>query len=290
MSVELPGRPEQWQVNGLALHGLSWGEPGQRPVLALHGWLDNAASFAVLGPLLQDCHVVALDLTGHGQSDHRSRDASYQVWDDLPEIVGVLEQLGWVRFHLVGHSRGASISTLLASAYSDRVITLSLLDGLAPEPLAEDALPTQLRRAIEDKQRLVARKIRALPSMEKAIATRATPGMEPEAAALIAERNLRRVAEGVAWRTDNRLRGASAVKLTTGHIEAVLAALSMPTLLLLASDGARRHPELAELARRHIASLQVEEIDGGHHFHMEKSAPRVAALLLALFNGAGGEK
>jgi pimeloyl-ACP methyl ester carboxylesterase len=118
----------QWAVNGLQLAGLSWGSPGEKPLLALHGWLDNAASFAALAPLLRGYHVVALDLTGHGQSDWRSADASYQIWDDLPEILGVVDQLGWKRFDLLGHSRGAIISMLLAAS-----------GGRFPGPVAQGA-------------------------------------------------------------------------------------------------------------------------------------------------------
>ena len=67
--------PLEWHVNGLKLAGLSWGDPSNRPLLALHGWLDNAASFSQLAPLLTDFYVVAVDLTGHGQSACRSADA-----------------------------------------------------------------------------------------------------------------------------------------------------------------------------------------------------------------------
>ena len=52
------------------LRGLRWGSTGDAPILALHGWLDNAASFVRLAPLLADADVVAIDLPGHGYSDH----------------------------------------------------------------------------------------------------------------------------------------------------------------------------------------------------------------------------
>lgn len=60
-----------WQINGLNLCGLSWGTPDLPPLLMLHGWLDNAASFALLAPLMKGYYVVAIDLTGHGKSDRR---------------------------------------------------------------------------------------------------------------------------------------------------------------------------------------------------------------------------
>ena len=54
-----------------ALAGLAWRREGAPRVLCLHGWLDNAASFVPLAPLLDRLDVVALDLPGHGHSEHR---------------------------------------------------------------------------------------------------------------------------------------------------------------------------------------------------------------------------
>ena len=80
-----------WEINGLRLAGLSWGDTRRPTVLALHGWLDNAASFSVLAPLRVQHHVISIDLTGHGRSACQSADAGYQIWDDLPELLGVLD-------------------------------------------------------------------------------------------------------------------------------------------------------------------------------------------------------
>lgn len=275
-------REMRWRVNGLQLAGLSWGKPGAAPLLALHGWLDNAASFSLLAPLLDTHHVVAVDLTGHGCSDHRSADAGYQIWDDLPELVGILAELGWERFSLLGHSRGAMISCLLASTFSERIDKLVLLDGMVPPPLDEAQFPVQLRAFIEDKQRWLARGNRSFSSLEAAIASRAGEELPAQAARLLTERNLAGTADGgFSWTTDLRLRGASAVKLTAGQIRAVLEALDMPTLLLLAQDGFGRHPELVALAERHIRELQLVRVDGSHHCHMGPEAAAVAALVKA---------
>ena len=268
-------KPLQWHVNQLQLAGLSWGEPGQKPLLALHGWLDNAASFTFLAPLLTDHHVVALDLTGHGQSDRRSADASYQIWDDLPEVLGVVDALGWEEFDLVGHSRGAIISTLLASAFPERIRRLVLLDAVVPAAIAQSEFPAQMRRALQDKVRLLHRANRVFPSAEDAIASRQERGLSAAAARVLVERNLCECPQGLTWTTDPRLHGASAVKLSEAQLQAVLSALDMPTLLLLAHNGGRAHT-LAEYAERHIPHLRLDTIEGGHHFHMEDNATEVA--------------
>ena len=268
--------PVNWQVNGLQLAGLSWGQAGEKPLLALHGWLDNAASFMFLAPLLTGYHVVAVDLTGHGQSARRSDDASYQIWDDLPEILGVLDALGWDTFDLIGHSRGAVISTLLASAFPERVCRLVLLDAVVPAAVPEQDFPVQMRKALQDKARLLNRSSRIFPSVDDAVMTRTERGLPSDAAITLVERNLRECPGGLTWTTDPRLRGASAVKLSEGHIRAVLSALEMPTLLLMAQATEGRAREMLEYVQLHISHLALDTFEGGHHFHMEANVGKVA--------------
>ena len=270
-----------WTVHGLHIAGLAWGDPAAPAILCLHGWMDNAASFAVLAPLLENYYVVAPDLTGHGQSDRRSADATYQIWDDLPEVLGIVDELGWENFSLVGHSRGAVIASLFAASYPERVEHLVMLDAVGPQPTAEDEFPAQMRRFLQDKGRLLLRENREFPSIAHAVASRAETGLGQAAAALIAERNLRPIEGGFTWTTDPRLRGASAVKLTPGQVDAVLSALTMPTLLLLAEQGhGGRYPAMQDMAQRCIPQLNLAQLPGEHHFHMETSVPALAQLIL----------
>lgn len=51
--------------------GKWYGDRNQTPVIALHGWQDNAGSFDRLIPLLPPCiPILAIDLPGHGKSSH----------------------------------------------------------------------------------------------------------------------------------------------------------------------------------------------------------------------------
>jgi len=275
----------QWQVNGLQLAGMSWGEPGSQPLLMLHGWLDNAASFSMLAPLFTDYHVVALDLTGHGLSDRRSADASYQIWDDLPEILGVVDALGWDGFNLLGHSRGAIISTLLAATIPERIQRLVLLDAISPQAVADNAFPGQMRKFLQDKKRLMQREPRIFATLDDAVAARWDRGLPRAAARLIVERNLQACANGFTWTTDARLHGASAVKLTAAQNRAVLEALTMPALLLVAEEGFRHHQEAVDNALAHIDGLVLEQVVGGHHFHMEPGVETIAARIGRFLHG-----
>ena len=228
--------------------------------------------------------MVAIDLTGHGQSDRRSPDATYNVWDDLPQILGVIDALGWDRCGLVGHSRGGIISTLFAAAKPDRVKHLVLLDALIPEPIDESKAPEQLGRFVDDRLRLMARDDRVLPDLESAAMARVRRGLDENAARLLTSRAVAHTEHGVRWTSDPRLYGASASKLTAGQIKAILGAIEAPVLVALAEDGHARHPELLEMAREHLQNFRSVTLPGCHHFHMLASAPDIAHCIEEFLN------
>jgi pimeloyl-ACP methyl ester carboxylesterase len=76
-----------FEIGGLRLAARVHGPADGRPVLAAHGWLDNAASFDHLAPLLPGLRLVALDLAGHGRSGHRVGDRR-EVGRVVDEVVG----------------------------------------------------------------------------------------------------------------------------------------------------------------------------------------------------------
>ena len=115
MSTRAAPREHAITVRGARLAWRQWGEDHEYPVLALHGWLDNAASFDALGPLLAGHRVIALDLPGTGSAISAEPHGSYNIWDDLPDLVWLSAELGLARYALLGHSRGAAIATLLAA-------------------------------------------------------------------------------------------------------------------------------------------------------------------------------
>src|SRR5690606_24141760 len=78
----------RFALRGLTLAGREWGREDGLPVLALHGWLDNAGRFDLLAPLLRGCRVVALEAAGQGASDFRSADSGYNLGQDVGDLIG----------------------------------------------------------------------------------------------------------------------------------------------------------------------------------------------------------
>ena len=144
----------RFRLAGLTLAAEVWGSPGQRPVLASHGWLDNAGSFSLLAPRLPDCEIVALDLAGHGFSDSRSADSAYNLWQDVGDLLDVADELGWQRCTLLGHSRGAAVSMLFAATFPERVDKLILLEGGLPLTGEPSDAPASLAKALRESRAL----------------------------------------------------------------------------------------------------------------------------------------
>jgi pimeloyl-ACP methyl ester carboxylesterase len=268
-------------VNGINFAGQEWGHKGQLPVLALHGWLDNCASFFALAPLLNDVHLVALDMAGHGQSDHRPGQSGYAPWDDISDIFAIADCLGWEDFVLLGHSRGAIIATLAAGTFPQRIKSLLLVEGFLPEPANIKDAPRQLASSILSLQAQTQKPLSVYPTIDLAIKARAR-GMFPlglEAAKAITLRGIKANEGGVSWSTDPRLLAPSAIKLTAEQIEAFVEKIIAPIQLILAKNGLPKlyTNYLQEIARFPNVNLNI--LDGGHHLHMEQEVNQVAELL-----------
>ncbi|GAA4224819.1 pimeloyl-ACP methyl ester carboxylesterase [Sagittula marina] len=281
------GIDAEWTVDGLTYAGRMWGPEDGTPVLALHGWMDHADSFSILAPRLTGCRVVALDLSGQGLSAHRAAHATYNIWDDLPQIAGILDRLGWVQPVLMGHSRGANIAALFAAAQPDRVRALVSLDALAPEPTQVGFAET-LGKFVTDVRAQSSRSPRTFETADAYAARRAAQGNSAATSQALAARALQAVDGGYQLRGDRRLFASSAVKLTQTDVEDVLRNLRCPVLNIMARDGICTRPALAALltqAADLIGDYTRLDLDGDHHFHLDPTvAPHLAEAILTFLD------
>lgn len=269
--------PSELRLAQGRLAALSWGSDGAPIWLALHGWLDNAASFSRLAPILVAAlgvRIVALDLPGHGYSKPRGAGADYPLWGYLPDVLDALEALHAPRVTLVGHSMGAGIATMLAAAVPECVARLVLIDGLASATDEPAATVGQLQAGLRHRRRVV-RDSPGYPSIDAAVAARVRGGvtrLDAETARPIVERNLQRDRDGrFHWRTDRRLTAPSLLRWSPAQMLETMAAVDVPTLLLQASAGVlNERPHFHEACRR-IAPLTRRVLNGGHHLHLERA-------------------
>lgn len=102
------------------------------PLLLLHGYPQTHAMWHKVAPALaRDYTVVCADLRGYGDSSKPRGvpgHANYSKRAMALDMVEVMAALGFARFHLVGHDRGARVAHRLARDHGKRVRTLTVLD------------------------------------------------------------------------------------------------------------------------------------------------------------------
>nr|WP_233171822.1 alpha/beta fold hydrolase [Dyella sp. ASV21] len=254
----------------LRLRALVWGNDNAPPLLALHGWLDNAGSFARLAPLLAAEHrVIALELPGHGHSEHLPPGMQYHFIDYVRTVLAAADLLGLTRYDLLGHSLGAGVASLVAAAAPERIARLLLIEGLGP--IADDGQHTLRRFRDALASTATGRSLRSFSSVELAIAARTmASGLPADQARPIVERGLRHTDAGWHWRSDPRLNRPSALRSPEAQIHALLRGIEAPTALLLSQPDTPYLPGAQMQARAAcVTNIAVTHMDGGHHLHLE---------------------
>jgi len=272
ISIELPE---------LRLSARAWGPAEGEPILALHGWLDNASTFDRLAPLLPGCRLVAIDLPGHGRSSHRGH-STYYLLDYVADALTAATALGWTRYALLGHSLGAGVAALCAGAYPERITRLALIEGLMPLTDDPKEAATRLRTALDREARGRSNGRPPYPTLEAAAAARSrATGLSVDAAQVLVKRALEEVDGGWRWRTDPRLRWPSRIRLSDIQVRSFLSAIACPTKLVTGDRGLPMLlPDFAERCTW-IPGLERAQLSGGHHLHLEDAT--TVAVVLAPF-------
>ena len=102
------------------------------PLLLLHGFPQNLAEWAQVAPLLaRQFTVVCADLRGYGDF-FKPRclpdNSNYAFRAMAADQVGLMNRLGFARFHVVGHDRGGRTAHRMALDHPAAVLSLAVLD------------------------------------------------------------------------------------------------------------------------------------------------------------------
>jgi haloacetate dehalogenase len=104
------------------------------PVLLLHGHPQTHVMWHLVAPrLAEDFTVVCCDLRGYGDSSKPAGGADHAAYSKRAmarDQMKVMGKLGFERFAVVGHDRGARVAYRMALDHPERVTALSVLDIL----------------------------------------------------------------------------------------------------------------------------------------------------------------
>jgi pimeloyl-ACP methyl ester carboxylesterase len=255
---------------------------GGLPLLALHGWLDNAASFWPMASFLNRYDLVALDMPGHGRSFHYPADAEYSLFSTILDVIAAADALGWQRFALLGHSMGGAIATLLAAAVPERIERLLLIEALGPLAGTEDTTASRLRDAVTQRRALDSKRKRVFTDPEVAVQIRMKTNitaLDEASSRLLIERGIRKVEGGYEWSSDARLTLPTAVRMSEAQIQDCLRGIACPVTLLVAEPTPPYFmPGLRDARVACVPQIRSVSLAGSHHLHMTHPAEVVLAL------------
>jgi pimeloyl-ACP methyl ester carboxylesterase len=271
-AVTTPFSDEQVEVDGAAIHYLAWGEAGRRGLVFVHGggahahwWTPVAATFA------PEFRVVALDLSGHGDSAHREAYTIEQWTDEVVAVSGA----GGMSGHpvIIGHSMGGFVTIATAARHADRINGVIVCDSPVAE-LDPEISAFHLREAFG--------RPRTYPDLNDAIAHfRTVPSQDhylDYVVDYVARHSLKAVDGGWQWKFDRRIfeqfgagmRSIAAPFLT--EVNCRLALLRSECGLVTPDIGASMYEKLGRV------TPVIEIPEAGHHAMLDQPLLILTAL------------
>ncbi len=128
-----------WQSDPIDVHAIPLSDTVKTyndddlPIVLLHGLGATADTWRLVAPRLRRHHqVIALDLRGHGESDHP--DHGYDLAAFAEDIVSGMASLGLGQVILAGHGWGGRVALALAARHPALIRHLILVDCPLVEP------------------------------------------------------------------------------------------------------------------------------------------------------------
>lgn len=248
-------------VGGAAIAWERWPRPGAPSVVLVHGTSAHTAWWHHTVRWLADGYdVVAVDLSGHGNSGRRS---AYDLGTWSREVLGVVDEVCGGAAVLVGHSIGGLVTSGAAAARPDAVRAMVLVDCVVAEPRESPPRPSAGRGAP------------VFATVEEALGRYRLmpPQPVPDVRVLtyVAERSVRPVTGGWTWKADPAIFGA----LDTGRLTAPLADVRCPTAVVRGELSRLVPPDaaavLAGLLGRPVHQYDVP--NAYHHVMIDQGAP-----------------
>jgi pimeloyl-ACP methyl ester carboxylesterase len=261
------------QLANKKLTALEWHSEQTPIILALHGWLDNAASFAHLAPFISGYRFIALDLLGHGESDSLAESDDFGLLSAAELIKDVITQLTQDKVILLGHSIGATIASMVAATYPQCVEKLIMVDAFGPLTIEVSNTHLPLKIAVAAFKASEQRGEKIYSSPEEMLQSRAkvTQLTESQIRPLVT-RAIQVVESGYCWAHDPKLTLASMMPFNEAHVKKILFQLAAPTLVVEASQGLICQAKVLEERKPLIAHLRYVTLQGGHHLHLSHPA------------------
>ncbi|MEY2455238.1 MAG: hypothetical protein QOK06_332 [Acidimicrobiaceae bacterium] len=268
-------QPGEVTVDGCRVRYLSWGPDtvAATPLLLLHGSTAHAHWWSHLAPILAtDRRVVAMDISGHGDSDHRPA-YSLDLWaEEMLAVAGAIDPHGAGIF-VVGHSLGGHIATVAAARAEHRLAGLVVCETVVERRQRDPGERPANGRSSGGR--------RFYLTIEDALARfRLTPpqsGSLPFIVDRVARHSLRQEEDGWRWKFDPGFMSGS--PRSHRAMLDVVARVPCPVACIYAEHGLVSRDAAQRVAAAASRPAAVVELPAtGHHPMLDQPLALVAAI------------
>jgi pimeloyl-ACP methyl ester carboxylesterase len=269
-AVTTPYEEHRVEVDGCPIHYLAWGDARKPGLVLVHGGAAHAHWWSFIAPhLTRNYRVVALDLSGHGDSGWRE---SYPRDQFAREVVAVAEDAAFVgRPIVVGHSLGGIVTMIAAALYGEQLAGVVIVDSPVRKPDPETQEGTRGRSF---------RNPKTYATEEEALAHfRLVPPQPCENDFIvdhIARHSLRETDAGLTWKFDKRVFPTSAPRPMAEYLKQVPCRIA----LMRGEWSVVVLPETAEymyeLLERNAPLVEIPQ--SHHHLFLDQPLAFIAAL------------
>lgn len=298
LSAPLTSVPLTLSLEHISLSAKRYGVADKPIILALHGWLDNADSFAPLAAamaengLLDAFQLLAIDWPGHGLSEHRKGAYPLHWIDYIFDLDVLIEHLqqdnNSQEIILLGHSLGGIIASAYNASFPDKVSQLILIEALAPLFESVDKSKLRLQKSIEQHKKFNLKREKPpvyYPSLELLSQARhKLTGLGLNWCELLMARNTELTLKGYRWRSDPRLKLDSAYRFTFEQVDALMTYTQTPCLVVLGENGFEQLKQQMLIIDKWFENASQVLLEGDHHLHMG-NATGVAAKISDFIHG-----
>jgi pimeloyl-ACP methyl ester carboxylesterase len=261
-------------VRGCPIHLRLWGDADKPPLVFVHGGGAHSGWWDHIAPLFTATHrVVALDLSGHGDSGRRP-EYSWSIW--AREVLAAAEASGSsARPTVVGHSMGGWVGAAAATRYGKQIDSVLVIDSPLHDRVPDESRLANRRRdtpGYSTEAEIVAR-FRAVPTQAVTL-----PFIERR----IAAQSVRKAESGWVWKFDPEIFGGLRLDETPADVEIlenVFARIPCRIGYLRCERGLVPPPMADQI--RSLLQLRgpfVELAEAGHHPMLDQPLPLVATI------------
>jgi len=262
-------------------------DSSRKPVLCLHGWKDNAATWDRLIPMLipevPNHQFWAIDLPGHGLSSHIPQGMMYDYKFTIMLVTRILNWQKWKTVTILGHSFGAQLGFLYSGLQPGVVEKFIAIDGLTPMVWSRDDAMTMISGLIqkhverEEKWSKGKRPSHKYERILEIMLETHLGGMDTDSCKILMTRGIKETAKGSGLYTfahDPRVQYMALSYLSHRQLSFVAKNFQSEVMYISADEGFKyMSPYLMDnienwLRKRNKRSVRFVEVMGKHHCHL----------------------